>query len=129
MKSTVIAGLATLVVVGCGSGTIPLEQIASAQGAVRAAREMGAEKAPPDAQLHLRLAREAVESAKRLVADGDNTRAEWLLRRAEADAELALQLAREHQVKEASHKVVEELRLRKSKAPTVGPSADGVGGQ
>jgi hypothetical protein len=102
-----------LLTLGCGPG-IPTDRISAAQGAIRAAKEVGANKAPPDALLHLRFAREGMGRARRLVADGDNTRAEWALLCAEADAELALQLARETQAKEAAQKVLDEIRMRKS---------------
>ena len=114
MKTRMLA-VVPLLTIGCGPG-IPTDRIAAAQGAIRAAKEIGGNKAPPGALLHLRLAREGIRRAKRLVADGDNTRAEWALRCAEADAELALQLAREMQAKEAAQKVLDEVRARKSGA-------------
>jgi len=61
---------------------------------MRAARELGAQQVPK-AELHLRLAQEQVEKAKKLAADGDNERANLVLSRAHADAELALALTRE----------------------------------
>jgi hypothetical protein len=122
MRSRMVAVL-PLLSLGCGPG-IPTDRISSAQGAIRAAKEVGANKAPPDALLHLRFAREGMRRARRLVADGDNTRAEWALLCAEADAELALQLARETQAQEAAQKVLDEIRMRKS----TGLGSDGRGG-
>jgi Domain of unknown function (DUF4398) len=61
---------------------------------MRAAQEVGAQQVPK-ADLHLRLAQEQVEKARKLAADGDNERASMLLSRAHADAELALALTRE----------------------------------
>jgi len=55
---------------------------------------MGAEKVPP-ASLHLQLAKEQEEQAKKLLNQGDKKRADVLLIRSQADAELALALARE----------------------------------
>jgi Domain of unknown function (DUF4398) len=113
MKTRMVAVL-PLLAMGCGRG-IPTERIAAAQGAIRAAKEVGGNKAPPGTLLHLRFAREGMRRARRLVADGDNTRAEWVLQCAEADAELALQLAREMQAKEAAQTVLDEIRARKSR--------------
>jgi hypothetical protein len=103
-----------LLTLGCGPG-IPTDRIVAAQSAIRAAKEIGGDKAPPGTLLHLRFARDGVRRARRLVADGDNTRAEWVLQCAEADAELALQLAREMQAKEAAQKVLDEIHARKSR--------------
>jgi hypothetical protein len=111
-RSRMVAVL-PLLALGCGPG-IPTDRISAAQGAIRAAKEVGGDKAPPGTLLHLQFAREGMKRARRLVADGDNTRAEWLLLCAEADAELALQLARETQAKEAAQKVLNEVRMRKS---------------
>jgi hypothetical protein len=79
---------------GCASAPAPTEQLASAEASMRAAREVGAQQVPK-AELHLRLAQEQVETAKKLAADGDNERAGMVLNRAHADAELALALTRE----------------------------------
>jgi hypothetical protein len=112
-----------LLTLGCGPG-IPTDRISAAQGAIRAAKEVGGNKTPPGALLHLRFAREGMGRARRLVADGDNRRAEWVLMCAEADAELALQLARETQAQEAAQKILDEIRMQKS----TGPVSVGKGG-
>ena len=114
MKTKMVA-VVPLLTMGCGPG-IPTDRIAAAQSAIRAAKEIGGSNAPPAALLHLRFAREGIRQARRLVADGDNARAEWVLQCAEADAELALQLAREMQAREAAQKVLDEVRTRKSGA-------------
>jgi hypothetical protein len=88
-----VAGIG-LMAIACGSGPQPTERLATAQGAVRAAKEVGA-KDVPQAQLHTQLAEEQVRQAQKMIEDGDNERAEMVLRRAVADAELAVALARE----------------------------------
>ena len=80
----------------CGGGGLAPASVASltsAQAAVRAAGEVGAEQVPK-AALHLKYAREQIQSAEALLADGEDELAEWMLTRAEADAEVALALAR-----------------------------------
>lgn len=89
----VVAGIG-LLAVACASGPEPTERLASAQASIRAAKEVGAANVP-QAQLHAQLAEEQVTQASKLMEDGENERAEFLLRRASADAELALALARE----------------------------------
>jgi hypothetical protein len=71
-------------------------RVTEVQSAVRAAEEVGAND-QPKASLHLQLARDQINEAKRLADDGDAEGANLLLQRAEADAELAIQLARTEQ--------------------------------
>jgi len=78
----------------CAGAPQPTERLAGAQAAVRAAKEVGADNVP-QAQLHTKLAEEQVIQANKLIEEGENERAEMVLRRATADAELAVALARE----------------------------------
>ncbi|WP_394822228.1 DUF4398 domain-containing protein [Pendulispora albinea] len=78
----------------CSSYPAPNQRMADAVATSRAAQEVGA-NTNPQAQLHLRLANEEIERAKRLMEDGDNKRADFVLVRAKADADLALAEARE----------------------------------
>lgn len=80
---------------GCGGGyPEPRNQLIASEAAVRAAEVAGAQEGPQSA-LHLKRAREAVESGKSLIQEGENERAEWVLRRAQSDADLALAVATE----------------------------------
>ena len=79
----------------CGASLPPpTQRLAEAQSAERSARELGANSAP-DAQLSLKLADEQIALAQRAMSNGDNQRADSLLIRARADAELAVALTRE----------------------------------
>jgi hypothetical protein len=91
---TALAIGATLIGMGCASAPAPTEQLASAEASVRAAHELGADSVPR-AQLHLKLAQEQVTQARKLAQDGEQERANLVLTRARADAELALALTRE----------------------------------
>lgn len=95
LTTSFVAGIG-LMALACGSTPQPTERLASAQAAVRAAKEVGA-KDVPQAQLHTQLAEEQVQQAQKLIEDGDNERAEMVLRRAQADAELAVALSRENE--------------------------------
>ena len=79
----------------CGASMPPpTQRMANAESAERSARELGAES-QPSAKLSLSLAEEQRLQAKKAMADGDNERADSLLIRATADAELAIAQARQ----------------------------------
>jgi hypothetical protein len=79
----------------CGASIPPpTQRMADAQSAERSARELGA-NSEPAAQLSLKLADEQIAQAQTAMSNGDNSRAESLLVRAKADAELAVAQARE----------------------------------
>ncbi|MBX3209965.1 MAG: DUF4398 domain-containing protein [Labilithrix sp.] len=97
MRTPIIA--AALVLAACGSSLPPpSDRLASAEAAARSARELGADK-EPKAQLHLKLASEQIDQAKKLMADGDNKRADLILQRANSDAELSVMLAKQNTAK------------------------------
>lgn len=82
-------------IAGCGGGyPEPRNQLIASEAAVRAAEVAGAQDGPQSA-LHLKRAREQVESGRSLIQEGENERAEWVLRRAQSDADLALAVATE----------------------------------
>jgi len=92
----VLAVCAAACLAACGGHyPEPKEAEASTAAAVRSASEVGAEK-DPQATLHLKFAKDQSADATRLISSGDNQRAESLLARARADAELSLMLARAH---------------------------------
>ena len=110
---TVVIGMAVVVAaLAAGCGGAPLRTEASTSG-IRAAEEVGANKVP-QAALHLQLAREELEKAKALSANGEKDEAASLLSRSEADAELAVALSREDAEKTEARAAVERVRaLRK----------------
>ena len=101
----------------CGGSAAPSERLITAESAIRGAMEIGANPNPPRAALHLQLATEQVEKAKRYIADGMNERAELALRQAQADAELAIALARNEEMKqraEAARSKIDRLKAGKA---------------
>lgn len=108
MKSITIG--AVLLAVGCGGAseaTVEAQTAANATAettAAIAAAETVAPKDHPQASLHLKLARDQLVQAKRLIQEEDNDKAQLLLQRATADAELALMLARESDAKEKAER-------------------------
>jgi hypothetical protein len=82
----------------CASYPKPEQNLADSMATARGAEEAGA-AAVPDAKLHLTLAQEEIETAKKLMKDEEYERADHMTLRASADAELALALAREEAAK------------------------------
>jgi len=113
-------GIAALGLVACGSVPPPHEREASSQAAIRTAREMDAAQVP-QAALHLKLAQEQFDKGKALMNDGDNGRASYVLMRAQADAELALALARENRTRMEAQVLVDRLRAARGPVPTQPP--------
>src|SRR4051812_9755758 len=105
---SIVAATVAMMAVGCaGSFPPPTQRMADAESAARSAREVGAD-ANPAAKLQVKLADEQIAQAKALVASGDNKRADFVLMRARADAELGLALAREQNANIETQKAVEQ---------------------
>jgi hypothetical protein len=100
---------AAAVLASCGGGyPEPRNQLTASESAVRAAEVAGAQNSPQSA-LHLKRAREQIENARGLIEEGENERAEWVLRRAQSDADLALSLASEETQRKKAAEAKEEL--------------------
>jgi hypothetical protein len=104
-----------LFAMACGGAAAPNERVTSATAAVRAAEVAGA-PGVPDASLLLKRAREGLDQAKALMGNGKNEEADRVLQRAEADAELALHLAREAVAKAEAQAAVDQVKAFKKKA-------------
>lgn len=87
-------GLVAVSAAACGGAAVPQEALTAAQASVKGA-EVGGANEDPKAQLHLKLANEQIEKAKKAIEDGDNEVAARLVDRAQADADLALALAQQ----------------------------------
>ena len=98
-----------LAAAGCGGAQLNQNKATNVQAAVMAAEQVGA-KDQPKASLHLQLAREQVDEARKRAADGDESSANLLLDRAQVDAELALQLARTEHEQQNAQKAWEKIR-------------------
>jgi hypothetical protein len=99
----------TSILLSCGGGyPEPRDQLTESEAAVRAAEVAGAQDTP-QAALHMKRAREQIEAAKALIQEGENERAEWMLRRARADADLAMSLATEEGQRKKAAEAKEEL--------------------
>jgi hypothetical protein len=85
----------------------------TAEAAIRGAEEVNASQIPR-AALHLKLAQEQTDKAKRLMEDGYNERAELTLKRAQADAELAIAISKEQEQVTRAHEAQSKLEAAKS---------------
>jgi len=106
----------SLALFACASYPPPTERMTTAEAAVRAADEVGANQVPR-AALHLKLAQEQTDKARQLMQDGYNERAEQTLKRAQADAELAIAIAKEEATSvrlQAARTKLEELQASRS---------------
>jgi hypothetical protein len=108
MKTTTLV-LGALLLAGCGGYPPPHEPMAQTEAAAGAAVGANA-KDSPQAALHLKLAQEEIAQAKRLMEDGDNKRAEYVLVRAKADADLSLALAKENNAQQEAQRVSDQIK-------------------
>lgn len=106
--SLMLAGAAALTA-ACGGAPKPEAQMASSEGAIRGATEAGAQNVPA-ATLYMRLAEEQRAKALQLIKDGDNGRARLLLARSEADAELAIALARQARAEQDANQANQKIQ-------------------
>jgi len=99
--------VAALAVSGCAAVPLSADRLERDEASMRAAAELGAARVPA-AKLHLQMARDQTDTAKRMAASG-NERAPLVLARAESDAELAVGMAREAAIHVDALKAAEDL--------------------
>jgi Domain of unknown function (DUF4398) len=85
-------------------------------GAIRAAEEVGAAH-DPQAALHLELAKEQFERARKLTSEDDRPMSTRLLLRARADADLALALTRESTEKLEAQAALDKVKTLNDSIP------------
>lgn len=99
---------AVALVAGCAHYPVPAQRLAYVEGTARAAQQTGAD-AIPQAQLHLRLAREGIAEAQGLIANGENRHADYVLIRAQGDAELSLAEAHEQVARDEAKAALDRI--------------------
>jgi hypothetical protein len=101
-------------IVGCaGSVAPPNDQWAAAQADLGRAQAGGA-PGDPDARLHLQLAEEDLQAAKRLIGT-DNERATTLTELASTEAQFALTLAKSSAARQSAQEAAAEVRKAQGK--------------
>ena len=113
MMNRLMTSLAVLGLAGCATVPIPAFQLERAEASMRGAEEVGALNVPA-ARLHLQLAKDETETAKKMAAKGDD-RAQLVMARAESDAELALGLAREFAMHNDALRASEDLKALRAR--------------
>ena len=88
----------------------PTTRVASSAAAIRAAEELQAVDTP-SAQLRLQYAQDQYKEGQKLIAAGDNERADRVLARAEADAELAVAITK--QVRSEKAAIAAQVEVQK----------------
>ncbi|HYO51790.1 DUF4398 domain-containing protein [Archangium sp.] len=110
MRRAIVGAGLLLGLAGCaGAQRVPTEQLVDSQVTIRQAEEAGAE-AVPDAAQHLQWAREQTSEARRLLERNERDKAALYLQRAEADAELALALAREAPARAEADRILQQVQ-------------------
>ena len=109
-----ISGIGKLIigvalVCGCAATPVPEAKVVSSAAAIRTAEELRAGETPASRQ-RLQYAVDEYAQAQRLIADGDGEKAERMLSRAEADAELAVALAKQARSGRAAASAQAELQ-------------------
>ncbi len=107
-------GAVWLLLVGCGGAAVPQEALSAAQAAVKGAEVAGAAE-DPKAALHLKLSREGLDKAKALIAEDRNEEARSAIDRAQADADLAIVLAKESRAKKEATETREQVEQLKQR--------------
>ncbi|MBN1608334.1 MAG: DUF4398 domain-containing protein [Polyangiaceae bacterium] len=111
---SVIASFALVTACG-GSAPVPDAEHTKALADIRAAEEIGAAQVPK-AALHLKMARDQVATAERLIADGENEDASLVLARAQADADVAIALSHEVTLRTQAQAMREKIDKLKKEA-------------
>jgi hypothetical protein len=109
MMKKMMMSLAVFGLAGCTAVQIPADRLEHSEASIRGAEEVGA-SGVPKARLHLQLAKDQTNAAKKMAANGEE-RSLLVLARAESDAELALGLAREVSVHGDAMKASEDLKV------------------
>ena len=107
MLKIILMSLSVLGLMACATMQLPAGRLESLEASIRSAEEVGA-LGVPAAKLHLQLAKDQSDTAKKMAVSGDQ-RSLLVLARAESDAELALALAREADVHKDSLAAGEDL--------------------
>jgi hypothetical protein len=112
MMNKTMVSLAAFALGGCAGVVLPPDSLERNEASIKGADELGAQSVP-DAKLHLQMARDETDQAKKLAASGDD-RAPLVLARAQSDADLALAMARQTSVHADAVKAAEDLKAVKA---------------
>jgi type IV pilus biogenesis protein CpaD/CtpE len=109
MAKRILALAVFIALARCASAPVNTDRLSSTEAPIRAAEELGATRVP-EAALELRLAQDQMEQAKQFLRNGDKQHADMLLLRAQADAELAVALAKEAPLEAEAMNAAEQVK-------------------
>jgi hypothetical protein len=109
-QTSILALVALATLTACATAPLRSESTTSE---IRAAEEVGAPDVP-NAALHLQLAKEELATAEALAAKGDEEKADSMLERAHADAELAVALSHHDTEKKDANAALARVRELRS---------------
>jgi len=112
MRSTFLS-LIALSLSACA--TVSADSVVSTPAAISAAEEAGAREIAA-AEIHLTYAEEQYAEARHLLGEGDEAAAERMLKRAEADANLALEIARLESTRAKAREAVQRVEKLREQA-------------
>lgn len=122
MKSFYALALVAGAAGGLACGTDEPARMGTVEATIGGAEQMGPQ-ADPQAALYLKLAREEMAAAKKLSDEGEDEKADRMLMRAQADAQLSLALSRQSQERTDAQSAVDQVRaLRGSRGGTQAPA-------
>jgi hypothetical protein len=114
-----IGSIAMAVALGsaCATYPKPVDSLAASEASLRTANQLGAKEVPP-AALQYQLATEELARAETLIKDGENEKADQMLSRSRADAELAIALTNQAKAQNQADAEAQQLKdsLRKTHA-------------
>jgi hypothetical protein len=110
----IASSLVICLAAGCASYPKPVESLAASEASIRAAQEFNVQQVP-SAALQYQLAREELERAQALMKNDDNEKADGMLLRARADAELAISLTKESKAQADAQAAAQQLKERMAK--------------
>jgi Domain of unknown function (DUF4398) len=110
----IVAALTFALSLGCASYPRPIEAATASEASIRAAQEVGAQQVP-SAALQFQLAKEELANAQALMKDNENEKADSMLIRSRADAELAIALTKEAKAQADEQAAAQQLKDRMSK--------------
>ncbi len=106
---SLFAATALLGGAACVTAPAPKQLSVDTAASIRSAEELDAQE-HPEAALHLELARRGYDDAKELMEEGENEAARDRLERAEADAELAIVLAKANTARTEASRELDRVR-------------------
>src|SRR4051812_47415515 len=114
MRPLLIASLVVISMAGCAHTDVRIhdDQIRT-EASILSAQRTGATNLPAAAE-HLQLAEEENAAARRLIDSGDVDRARTVLKRAAADADLAVALAEEAPLRSQADEVLRQAKALQS---------------